>query len=284
MRRLCLFSFALFAVIVIAPVKAKAEQSARRVAVELMIAVDVSHSIDSDELSFQVESIAKAFRDDRLIRKIVGLHEGGIAVAVMFWAGKDEQLTIVPWRLIDNRASALSFADTLVRRGKSPWSGLLFTALGNALSHAFAAFGTNGFEGNRKVIDVSSDDPHNQGISLKAIRQQVIDAGITINGLPILSGRDEHEERKHLIDYYRDQVIGGFGAFMVPALSNADYAKAMLRKLILEIAGLEQFSINDLCLPPTYEMPPSPASSVVNANMSGLSVRGSSTSVVISSL
>jgi len=213
----------------------------RRVAVELMIAVDVSHSIDGDELTFQVESIAKAFRDDRLIRKIVGLHQGGIAVAVMFWAGEKEQLTVVPWHLIDSRAAALGFADTLIRRGKSPWSGLRFTALGNALSHALFAIDGNGFDGDRKVIDVSSDDPHNQGIPLKTIRQRVIDAGITINGLPILSGRDEHEERKFLIDYYRNQVIGGFGAFMVPALSNADYASAMLRKLILEIAGLPAF-------------------------------------------
>jgi len=237
-RNLRFFSFVTLVLILVVPGTTRAGDEAHRVAVELMIAVDVSHSIDGDELTFQVESIANAFRDDRLIRKIVGLHGGGVAVAVMFWAGKNEQLTVVPWHLIDSRASALSFADTLVRRGKSPWTGLRFTALGNALSHAFVSFGANGFEGDRKVIDVSSDDPHNEGISLKAMRQQVIDAGITINGLPILSGRDEHEERKHLIDYYRDQVIGGFGAFLVPALSNADYASAMLRKLILEIAGL----------------------------------------------
>ena len=237
MRCLSFISLAVFALILVAPDKTIADEAAHRVAVELMIAVDVSHSIDGDELTFQVESIAKAFRDDRLIRKIVGLHNGGVAVAVMFWAGKKEQLTVVPWQLIDSRASALIFADTLVQRGKSPWTGLRFTALGDALSHAFVAFGANRFDGDRKVIDVSSDDPHNEGISLKAMRQQVIDAGITINGLPILSGRDEHEERKHLIDYYREQVIGGFGAFLVPALSNADYASAMLRKLILEIAG-----------------------------------------------
>ena len=92
--------------------------------------------------------------------------------------------------------------------------------------------------GERLVIDISSDDPQNKGVAAAAIRQKAIDEGITINGLPILIGRLEHEERAELVNYYRQHVIGGPGAFMIPALSRRHYADAMLKKLISEIAGL----------------------------------------------
>jgi hypothetical protein len=211
--------------------------SGQRVAVELMIAIDVSDSINAPELAFQIDGIVKAFRDERLIQRIENLPSGGLAVAVMFWAGKGEQRTMLTWRRIHDRASCHALADALSKRDKSPWSGNLFTALGNALAHAYSEINNNGFEGERLVIDVSSDDPHNQGIPLLGIRGKIIAEGMTVNGLPILTNRHEHEERKELIDYYRREVIGGIGSFMVPALSKSDYARAMLKKLILEIAG-----------------------------------------------
>ncbi len=209
----------------------------QRVAVELMIAIDVSDSINEPELAFQIDGIVRAFRDERLLQSIERLPSGGLAVAVMFWAGKGEQRTMLSWRRVHDRTSAYALADALAAYGGSPWSGNLFTAIGNALAHAFGELTTNSFDGERLVIDVSSDDPHNQGIDLKAIRQKIISHGVVINGLPILSGRHEHEERKELIDYYQEQVIGGFGSFLVPALTKADYARAMLQKLITEIAG-----------------------------------------------
>ena len=208
-----------------------------RVAVELMIAIDVSDSINAPELEFQIEGIAKAFRDGRLIQSIEGLPGGGLAVAVMFWAGTKEQKTVLSWRRIHDRKSALAMADALAAHGGAPWSGNLFTALGNALAHAYDEIMSNDFNGERLVIDISSDDPHNQGLSLPAIRNKIMAQGMVINGLPILSGRHEHEERKELINYYRLEVIGGFGSFMIPALAKSDYARAMLQKLIQEIAG-----------------------------------------------
>ncbi len=208
-----------------------------------MIAIDVSDSIDARELAFQIDGIASAFRDERLIQRIQSLSHGGLAVAVMFWAGKGEQRTMLDWRRVHDRASAYAFAKALSEKRASPWSGNLFTALGNALSHAFGELVANRFDGDRRVIDVSSDDPHNQGIPVVAIRSRIIDEGMTINGLPILKGRVEHEDRKQLIDYYRQEVIGGFGAFMVPALSDSDYARAMLKKLILEIAGTSSLDV-----------------------------------------
>jgi hypothetical protein len=209
----------------------------QRVAVELMIAIDVSDSINQPELAFQIDGIVKAFRDERLISRIENLPSGGLAVAVMFWAGKGEQRTMVGWRRVHDRATCHALANVIEKHRQSPWSGNLFTALGDALAHAHDDIISNGFDGERRVIDISSDDPHNQGLALPQIRRKIIAEGITINGLPILTNRHEHEERKELIDYYRHKVIGGAGSFLVPALSKSDYARAMLRKLMLEIAG-----------------------------------------------
>ncbi len=216
---------------------AQAAGRGERVAVELMIAIDVSDSINEQELAFQIDGIVRAFRDERLIQSIEGLPTGGLAVAVMFWAGKGEQQTMLPWFRVHDKDSSLALAQALANFGGSPWKGHLFTALGNALNHAYVEIMTNRFDGERLVIDVSSDDPHNQGLPLEEIRNKIIANGVIINGLPILTGRNEHEERKQLIDYYQQQVIGGYGAFMIPALNKADYARAMLKKLILEIAG-----------------------------------------------
>ena len=162
----------------------------------------------------------------------------------MFWAGEKQQRTMLDWRRVYDRASCLALAKDLLRNSRSPWSGHLYTALGNALKHAYAEIIGNRFQGERLVIDISSDDPHNQGIQLRPIRDKAIAHGVVINGLPILSGRNEHEERKELIDYYHRQVIGGFGAFLMPALKKSDFARAMLKKLILEIAGQNDRTAN----------------------------------------
>ena len=232
-----LFSIVFALVSFIQCTAASTSETRTRVVVELMIAIDASQSIDGEELRSQIQSTAQAFRDARLIGRIAGLGDRGIAVAVMLWAGENEQRVIVPWQRINSEQTALAFADELSRQGPPPWQRNLFTAHGDALAFAFQQIESNLYDGDRRVIDLSSDDPHNQGRSLPIVRSQIVNDGVTINGLAILSGRDEHEERRQLIDYFRNQVIGGFGAFYVPALSNADYARAMLKKLILEIAG-----------------------------------------------
>ena len=215
-----------------------APAAAQRVSLELMLALDVSHSIGEDEQRFQVEGIAQAFRDRRLIDAVAGLAPGGMAVAVMIWAGQKQQRLMLPWRVLETADDCLAFAHDLKAAKLERWPGLTYTAIGSALAHATAEIDSNGVEGERLVIDISGDDPSNQGRAPDEVRDELIERGIVINGLPILSGRLEHEERADLVRYYRERVAGGPASFVMPALSRKDFRRAMTNKLLREISGL----------------------------------------------
>lgn len=204
---------------------------------ELVIAVDVSLSMDLDEQALQREGYVKAFLDPAVISAIEqGLH-GRIAVAYVEWAGAVAQYVTVDWMLIDGQATAAEMSALLV---EAPIARLRRTSISGAISFSGGLFDGNGFRGLRRVIDVSGDGPNNQGGRVDVARDSVVAQGVTINGLPFVPGADG---RLSLFDlpqldvYYEDCVIGGPGAFSLPVRSAKEFAEAIRNKLVLEIAG-----------------------------------------------
>ncbi len=205
---------------------------------ELVLAVDVSRSMDKDEQLLQRQGYAAAFRDALLIEAVRDGANKRIAVTYVEWAGRRSQLVIVPWRLIADSASAESFAAEIA--GGVPRS-LDHTSISRALAFSGQLFATNRFAGRRRVIDISGDGPNNSGEPVAIARNRLVAEGIVINGLPIqireaLSGGIFDYE--HLDRYYRDCVIGGVGAFIVTVREADGFAIAIRRKLLLEVAGL----------------------------------------------
>jgi hypothetical protein len=204
---------------------------------QLVLAVDVSRSMDPDEQVLQREGYVAAFRDPGVIDAIQSGILGRIAVTYVEWAGSPFQHVRVPWMLVDGRDSAARFADAMAA---IPYSRLQRTSISSALLFSSRLFADSGFAANRNVIDVSGDGPNNQGVAIEVARAQVLAAGIVINGLPVLLKRRQFSgffDIDQLDDYYEDCVIGGVGSFIVPVGDRSEFAAATRRKLILEIAS-----------------------------------------------
>lgn len=206
---------------------------------ELVLAIDVSRSIDAGEAQLQREGYIKAFRDREVIEAIETGMLGRVAVGYFEWAGFGHADIIVDWRLIEDAASANAFADALEQGHPISASR---TSISGAIDFAKPWFDTNDFEGTRRVVDISGDGPNNWGELVTVARDRAVAAGVTINGLPILDqgfGLFSRFNIGSLDLYYRDCVIGGTGAFIVVAADFNDFARAVRRKLVLEIAGLQ---------------------------------------------
>ena len=204
---------------------------------ELALAVDVSRSIDAREARLQRQGYIAAFRDPFVIHAIRAGMLGRIAVTYFEWAGMDRPQLVAGWTVIDDSASAFAFAEELDRMAPHTARS---TSISRALEFALPLFDGNGFEGTRRVVDVSGDGPNNWGALVTTARNRAVAAGVTINGLPILDdggGMFSNFNIPDLDHYYRDCVIGGPGAFVVVAADFTDFARAVRRKLILEIAG-----------------------------------------------
>lgn len=211
---------------------------AEAVDLELVLAVDISGSIDPEEARLQRDGYVAALTDPEVIRTIRQGTLGRIAVTYIEWAGADTAQPVAEWTLIDGDASARGFAETIAR---APLQTALWTSISNVIEYAVPRFEGNGFEGTRRVIDISGDGPNNQGGLVVLRRDMAAAAGITINGLPIVNDRPSPYGWPALRDldlYYANCVIGGPGAFYVVAKSFKDFARAIRRKLILEIAGM----------------------------------------------
>lgn len=206
---------------------------------ELVIATDVSRSIDSDEARLQRQGVAAAFRSKQVIDAIRSGVLQRIAVAYIDYSSRDWNKLLVDWRIIRDRESAEAFAAALLQQE------LTFgrrTSISDALEQARELIDNNDIEGTRRVIDISGDGPNNFGRFVDTVRDETIRRRITINGLPIMNDSNNVFSRYNLPDlddYYRGCVIGGPGAFMVVARDFKDFARAIRRKLILEIAGLQ---------------------------------------------
>lgn len=205
---------------------------------ELILAIDVSRSIDREEARLQRQGYIDAFRDPELIRVIGSGFIGKIAVGYFEWAGIESAKIVLPWTLIDGEKSARAFADAL--SGSKPPGSARRTSISHAIDFALPWFDGNGFGGTRRVVDVSGDGPNNDGDLVTLSREKALAAGVTINGLPIMGHSRGLYSRFNLPDldlYFRDCVIGGPGAFLEVAVDFPDFARAVRRKLILEIAG-----------------------------------------------
>jgi hypothetical protein len=202
---------------------------------ELVLAVDVSRSMDFDELDVQRDGYVAAFRHPDVLAAIRSGPLGRIAVTYVEWAGPQSQATAVPWTLIDSEEAAQAFAARLsaTTRGRYMW-----TSISGGLLFAAAAFANNEFTSARQVIDISGDGPNNRGSPIEPVRSSVTASGITINGLPIVLKRFGPYSIPNLDVYYEDCVIGGPGSFLVPVHDMSQLALAIRRKLLLEIAGM----------------------------------------------
>jgi hypothetical protein len=204
---------------------------------ELVLAVDISYSMDADEQRVQREGYVAALASKPVLDAIALGPLGRIAIAYVEWAGADEQRTVIPWTVIDGLASARAFADRLAA---APLKRAYRTSISGALIHSAKLFEASGFDSPRQVIDVSGDGPNNQGETVELIRDEVLERGVVINGLPLMLKRPSFSmmDVGDLDAYYRDCVIGGPGAFMVPVRSVEQFPAAVRTKLVMEIAGL----------------------------------------------
>jgi hypothetical protein len=212
--------------------------SAIPVDVELVIAVDVSYSMDPEEQALQREGYTIALTSREFLRALREGANGKIAVTYFEWAGQSDQKIVMPWRLIDGPEAADAVAAEIAR---APYRRASRTSISGALRFAKPLFDNSGYRGLRRVIDVSGDGANNNGPSVTATRDDVLSAGITINGLPIMLNRANvgSMDIDELDVYYEDCVIGGAGAFVVPIKERAKFIEATRTKLVLEIAGRE---------------------------------------------
>ncbi len=205
---------------------------------ELVLAVDVSGSVDEVEGKLQRMGYVNAFRSPSILRAIQSGRHKSIAVTYMEWAGFDTQRVVVGWKQIHDEASAEEFASLLSREpiGVGP-----YTSISGAIEFALPMFENNGFTSERRVIDISGDGPNNSGDYVTNARERAIRTGVTINGLPITNNRPSPWGRMPMPNldlYYRKCVIGGRRSFLVVANDFKSFGRAIRRKLILEIVGL----------------------------------------------
>src|SRR3954452_23321811 len=203
--------------------------------VELVMAVDISYSMDMDELALQREGYAQAIASQEFLNALKQGTNGKVAVTLVEWAGVADQRIVVPWRLIDGAASAQAVSDEMARM---PVRRAFRTSISGALMFSAALFEGNGFRGIRRVIDVSGDGTNNQGPLVTLVRDDVLAKGIVINGLPIMLKEPQPGsiDIKDLDIYYEDCVIGGPGAFVVPIREREKFKDAIRTKLVLDIA------------------------------------------------
>ena len=209
---------------------APAEAQETQVAVELVLALDSSASVDAHEFQLQLEGLALAFIDPEVRQAIDNLKPLGAAVAVLQWGAPGETRIVLPFTHLESArdSKAYGFRIGLIRR----WLRASATSIATALDDSAALIETNAFDSVRRVIDVSGDGPDNSGANLEAARQRAHAAGIVVNGLPIMA------DQQGLDIYYRDHVIIGEDAFIEPARDFEDYVRAIREKLLRELRPL----------------------------------------------
>jgi len=204
--------------------------------VELVLAVDVSYSMDPDEQKLQREGYVAALTSNEFLDALKEGTHGRIAVTYVEWAGSADQTILMPWRLIDGPASAAAVAEEL---GRAPYRRAFRTSISGGLNFSAPLFDTSPYRGLRRVIDVSGDGANNEGSPVTIVRDEVLARGITINGLPIMLKRaiPGTMDLPNLDVYYEDCVIGGTGSFVVPIRELSQFKEATRHKLVLEVAG-----------------------------------------------
>lgn len=219
------------AMVVAAPLgMASKAEAGTAVGLELVLLIDVSGSVDASEYALQKGGYVQAFQSAAVQNAIANSQLGSIAVTYVEWSGAGQQAQLVNWTLVNDATSANAFAAAIAATSRA-YSGV--TAVGSAINYGAGLLGAdNGFDGLRKVMDVSGDGTGNDGANTAAARDAAVAAGITINGLTIGDAS--------LLTWYQNNVIGGPGAFAIGVNDFADFAAAIEQKLIREITGVPE--------------------------------------------
>ncbi|MBR0713437.1 DUF1194 domain-containing protein [Bradyrhizobium liaoningense] len=218
------------------PQRLAAEKDAQAVDVELILAVDVSYSMDMDELAIQREGYAQAIQSKEFLQALKAGPNGRIAVTYFEWAASSDQKIIIPWRLIDGPETADAVAAEIM---KTPIRRASRTSISGAINFAMPLFDEDPYRGLRRVIDISGDGPNNNGGPVTVSRDAALEKGIVINGLPIMVKEPSYStmDIDNLDYYYEDCVIGGPGSFVVSIKDREKFKEAIRTKLLLEVAG-----------------------------------------------
>jgi uncharacterized protein YbaA (DUF1428 family) len=213
-----------------------AKDGAPSVDVELVLAVDVSYSMDMEELAIQREGYAQAIVSKEFLQALKALPNGKISVTYFEWAASNDQKVIIPWRVIDGPETADAVAQEIMR---TPIRRASRTSISGAINFAMPLFDENPYRGLRRVIDISGDGPNNNGSPVVGARDAALAKGITINGLPIMVKEPSYStmDIENLDFYYEDCVIGGPGSFVVAIKDRDKFREAIRTKLLLEVAG-----------------------------------------------
>ncbi|WP_291850613.1 DUF1194 domain-containing protein [Bradyrhizobium sp.] len=204
--------------------------------VELVLAVDVSYSMDIDELALQREGYAQAIISKEFLQALKSGPNGRISVIYFEWAASSDQKIIIPWRLIDGPETADAVANEIM---KTPIRRASRTSISGAINFAMALLDENPHRGLRRVIDISGDGPNNNGVPVVVARDAAVEKGVIINGLPIMVKEPSYStmDIDNLDIYYEECVIGGPGSFVITIKERDKFREAIRTKLLLEIAG-----------------------------------------------
>jgi hypothetical protein len=204
--------------------------------VELIIAVDVSYSMDLDELAVQREGYVQAIVSKEFLQALKTGPNSKVAVTYFEWSASSDQRIIIPWRVIDGPESADAVAAEII---KAPVRRGSRTSISGAINFAIPLFEESPYRGLRRVIDISGDGPNNNGAPVTGARDAALEKGITINGLPIMVKEPSYStmDIDNLDFYYEDCVIGGPGSFVVSIKDRDKFKEAIQSKLLLEVAG-----------------------------------------------
>jgi hypothetical protein len=209
-----------------------------QVDLELVLAVDVSYSMDLEELAIQREGYAEAVTSPDFLKALKSGPHGRVAVTYFEWAAAHDQKIIIPWRIIDGPESADAVAAEIM---KAPLRRASRTSISGAINFGMQVLSENPYKGLRRVLDISGDGPNNNGEPVQIARDAALEKGIIINGLPVMVKQASYATMDiEKLDYYcEDCVIGGPGSFVIPIKEKDKFKEAIRTKLVLEVAGLQ---------------------------------------------
>ena len=209
------------------PLALVSAQDQKIVDIEMVLAVDISSSVDAGEFQLQMNGLAEAFRNPEIIAAIEGLDSGGIALNLVHWSGTWAQSTVVAWTRVYDKESAERFAQQVQSAERAFPGGA--TSISGAIHYGLTELQSNSFDGNHLVIDIMGDGRGNDGPLPTSVRDRAMAMGVTINGVAIIN------EQPFVDSYYEENVIGGLDSFVLQAEDYEDFARAILEKLLREI-------------------------------------------------
>jgi hypothetical protein len=230
---------ALLGLVLLASGLTDAARAAEKVDLLLVLASDVSRSVTPEKFKLQRDGYIAAIANPRVLDAIKGGRNGRIAVLFLEWSGTTNQKVVIDWTIIDGEQAAQGFATRLL---EEPRAFADRTSISSGIEAAMAELDKAPLESERQTIDVSGDGTNNAGRDVSAVRDQALGKGIVINGLVILSDSPMPWNPEHtnppggLAKYYRDNVTGGPGSFVMEAQNFGSFGDAILKKMIAEIA------------------------------------------------